>query len=208
MGSPKLKAEVRDTIGRRKCKKIRKKGFVPAVVYGHNKETKEIKVEEVELEKVLNRHGYKTTIDLEIDGKVVTTIIKEVQRHITKDNFLHIDFQQLSKDEKIKLQVPINLIGREKVESSTSIFQQQLVELDIQCLPKNIVKSIDVDISELKFGEYITVSDLNIPEDSGVEVLNNPNEIIGTLTSTTKQTDDTEQQDTPIYESSKSILDI
>lgn len=207
MATPLLKAEVRNATGKIGCKKLRSKGFVPAVVYGHNKQTKSLLLNKSELERILNRHGSRTMINLELGGQIVPTIIKEVQKHVIKEELLHIDLQQLSENEKIKIQVPIVLKGREKVENSTTIFQQQLIELEVQCLPKDILQSVEVDISELKPGESITVGDIDIVKNTSIEVLNDHSEIIGSLTTSTKEEDDSQENNVPIYESDKSILE-
>lgn len=206
MATPMLKVEMRENGGRRHSKRIRNQGFVPGVIYGHNKETKAIKVKEPELYRVLNRYGSKSTVTLDMNGEKVPTIIKEVQRHITKDYLLHIDFQQLSENEKVKIQVPVLITGKEKVETSSTFIQQQITELDVQCLPKHIPHSIEIDVSGLELGQSITVGD--IMNNENIEILNDDEEVIVTLISSTLNEEDTEEEaDVPIYQSDKSILD-
>ncbi|KGG80931.1 50S ribosomal protein L25 [Caloranaerobacter azorensis] len=205
MAAPKLNVELRDGGGRRYSIKLRKNGFIPGVIYGHNKQTKSIKLKEIELSKVLNKFGSGSTINLNLNGEVIPAIIKEVQKDIIKDNLLHIDFQQLSEDEEIKVFVPVVLVGKGKVENSTTIIQQQIMELEIRCLPKYIPSSIEVDVSNLKFGDSITVGDLNLGEN--IEILHDEDEVIASLTANSKYEELEEDKDVPIYESNKSILD-
>jgi len=207
MAIPKLKAEIRSSAGSRNSIKLRNEGFIPGVLYGHKKETKPIKVNKLELQKLLNRYGNTGTINLEIENNIVPVLIKEIQKHIIKDNVLHLDLQQLSEDKKVKLRVPIIIQGREKVETSTSVIEQQLMEVELQCLPKYIPQSIVVDVSELKFGEIVTVNDLDIAKDENYEILTELNEVVASLTASSKSEEPVEEKTVPIYESTKSILD-
>ncbi|KPU27522.1 hypothetical protein TR13x_05505 [Caloranaerobacter sp. TR13] len=205
MAAPKLNVELRYEGGRRYSIKLRKDGFIPGVIYGHNKETKSIKLNEVETLKVLKRFGSGSTVNLSLNGEVIPAIIKEVQKDIIKDNLLHIDFQQLSEDEEIKVFVPVVLSGKGKVESSTTIIQQQIMELEIRCLPKYIPTTVEVDVSNLKFGDSITVGDLKLGDN--IEILHDENEVIASLTANSKYEELEDDKNVPIYESDKSILD-
>ncbi|WP_427337680.1 50S ribosomal protein L25 [Caloranaerobacter sp. DY30410] len=205
MAAPKLNVELRNEVGKRCSIKLRKNGFIPGVIYGHNKETKSIKLNEAEVSKVLNTIGSGSTVNLNLNGEMIPAIIKEVQKDIIKGNLLHIDFQQLSENEEIKVFVPVVLLGKGKVETSTTIIQQQIMELEIRCLPKYIPKSIEIDVSNLKFGDSITVGDLNLGEN--IEILHDEDEVIASLTANSKYEELEEDKDVPIYESDKSILD-
>lgn len=207
MAIPKLNVMTREGNGKKSSQKLRKEGFVPGIIYGHNKETKSIKMDGQLLQKLLNRYGESGTVNLEIDGEIKPTIIKEVQRGIVKSGVVHIDFQELSAGEKIKMTVHITLVGKEKVESSSTIIQQQLSELDIQCLPKDIPQGITVDVSQLEIGNSLTVADMDIYKDPNIEVLNDETEVVTSLTSVSNQTEEQEEDSLPIYESEDSILD-
>ncbi|MTI48799.1 50S ribosomal protein L25 [Sporosalibacterium faouarense] len=206
MSIPKLKVELREGNGKRSANKLRREGFVPAVIYGHNKETKTIKVNNNELEKILKRHGHSGTINIELEKEQVSAIIKEIQKGVVKEGVLHVDFQQLSAGEKIKMAIPINLVGKEKVETSSTIVQQQISELEIQCLPKDIPQSITADVSNLEVGKSLEVGDLEIAKDDNIEILNEESEIVASLTSATREEVE-EEVESPIYETEKSILE-
>jgi len=207
MESPKLKAEIRDDWGRRNSKKLRNQGFIPGVIYGHSKETKSVKVNRLELQKLFNRYGNARTINLELEGQTVPVIIREVQNHIIKENLLHIDFQQLSENEKIRVCIPVILSGREKVEASTTVVQQQIMELELQCLPKYIPQSVVVNVSGLELGHSIKVNDLDIANNENIEILDDITGIVVSLIASSKSEEPVEQDSIPIYESDKSILD-
>ncbi len=208
MATPKLKADIREESGKTNSKKLRNEGLVPGVLYGHNKETREVQIKTNELQKVLSQYGYGTMVSLEIKDNIIPAIIKEVQNDIVTNNLLHIDLQQLSENEKVKLSVPIVLKGKRDVEDSSTIVQQQLMELEIQCLPKYIPNSITVDAIKVKSGDALTVGDLDIIKDENIEVLNETEEVIASLTSNTTMDEEVEESEENFYESDKSVLDI
>ena len=207
MATPKLKAEIRNGAGRRSSIKLRNEGFIPGVIYGQNKETKPIKINKLELQKLLNRYGSTGAINVEFEGNIVPVLIKEIQRDIIKDYVLHLDLQQLSEDKKVKLRVPIVIQGRERVETATSVVEQQLMEMELQCLPKYILQSVPVDVSKLSFGKSVTVNDLDIAKNENFEILTELNEVVVSLTAASKDEEIVTEKAVPIYESKKSILD-
>lgn len=182
MPTPKVKAQLRENIGGNKVSKLRNQGFVPGVVYGHNKETREVKVEVSELRKLINRYGTGTMINIDLDGELVLALVKDVQKDMLKGHLLHVDFQQLSEDETVRLTVPITIEGKDKVEDNDTIVQQQVMELNIECLPKDIPSTIVVDAGVLKSGDALTVGDLDIAKNEDINVLDETGEVIASLT--------------------------
>jgi large subunit ribosomal protein L25 len=182
MATRMIKAELRDSENRKDAGKLRNEGYVPGVVYSQGKETKSIKVNKIELQRFLSRYGSTGAIDVELDGDTISVLIKETQKDPIKGDVLHLDLQQLSADTKIKLRVPVIIQGREKAETTDTVLQQQLMEIELQCLPKYIPQSIQVDVSELKLGENITIGDLDIAKDANYEILTDLGEVITSLT--------------------------
>ena len=205
MGIPILKAELRNINFKVKPKNLRKRGFIPGVLYGHNKDTKELQLKTKELQKIISNYGFGTMINVEIEDKKYQAIIKEVQKQTVTHNILHVDLQQLSNDEKIKLTLPLILEGRERVEDSKTVVEQQLKEINIQCFPKYIPGSIVVNANVLRNNNVLKVKDLEIAKDENVEVLNDLEDLVATLTRATKE-EVIEEDNRPIYEISKSIL--
>ena len=190
-----LKAEERKGLGKNGVKKLRKEGYTPGVIYGPRYEAKGIQTKTKELNRILMQQGFQGTVNLEIDGQIVPAIIKEVQNDMMSRNVVHVDFQHLSQDEKIKLSVPIVLKGREKVEGSDKIIQQQLSNLEIQCYPKDIPEEIEADAEILAKGEALTVGDLEILKDENIEVLHEPEEVVATLTYAAKYDEPAAEED-------------
>lgn len=206
MPTPKLNAELRDKSVKEKAHKLRQKGFIPGVLYGHNKDTRQVQLKTKELLKLISQYGRGTMINIELNKEVIPVIIKEVQKATTTSKVLHVDFQQLDENEKVKLTVSINVVNKELVENSATIVEQQLKEIMIQCLPKHIPTSVTIDASKLNEGT-IKVKDLDIANNDNVEILNNNEEdIVASLTYASKE-EILEEDNAPIYESSKSVLD-
>ena len=196
MTTPMLKAELRNSEDIRKASRIRNEGFVPGVIYSSGEETKSVKLDGNDLHRYLNKFGSTGTVDVELEGKAVPVLIKEIQRHATKGNVMHLDLQRLSEDTIVKLRVPVTILGRELVETKEAVIRQQLMDIELQCLPKYIPQVIQVDVSGLKIGDSITVNDLDFAKDENYEILTNLDEQIASLATTLKVDKDTEDEDT------------
>ena len=181
MAAIKIRVENRTGLGKNRVDKIRQKDLVPGVLYGKGEETKHIQVNRREFEKVYRVAGMSTLIDLELDGNVSPVLIKEVQTHPFKNQFLHVDFQQLNMDEKVKLTIPITLLGRDDIAIQPSILIQQLDDLEIECLPGDIPQSIEVDVSNIDFNTPVFVSDLDIFSNEDITIFREADDVIASL---------------------------
>ncbi len=178
-----LAAEKRANLTKGQIKDYRRKGKIPAVVYGEGKELFPLFVDQKQFQKILHTSlGENVIIHLEInEANPKTVIIKEIQRDPLNDNLLHIDFQQISLKKKIEITVPIEIIGEATGVKSGGILEQQLWELKIRCLPTKIPKSIPVDVSNLEIGKSYAVKDLSILKET--EVLTNPDQVVASVVS-------------------------
>lgn len=166
-----LNAVIRENeTGKEACNRLRRSGFVPAVVYKKGCKSVGIKVDEKELYRVLHTSaGENAIITLNVsDGKVVndrTVIVKESQYNPIKDNVVHIDFHEISLKEKIVVNVPIEAKGEpEGVKIDGGVLDLVLKELEIECLPADIPEKIDVYVKAMKIGDSLRVKDLVVPE--------------------------------------------
>ena len=174
-----LKVEVRKETGKKVAKDLRLKGQVPANVYKSGKTATSLTVGERELEGVLHtKAGENVLITLKVTGgegasKDRTVLIKEIQRHPVKDNILHVDFNEISLTEVLKVNVPLVAHGEPVgVKADGGLLERVLHELSVECLPTAIPEKIEVEVAALKIGDHILVKDIKIPE--GVKVLNDP----------------------------------
>jgi len=172
-----LKASVRNETGKRVAKDLRNKGLVPANVYKGGKAATSLTVPCVVLKEILHtKAGENALITLKISDadasvKDRTVLIKEIQRHPVSDDILHVDFNEISLTEMLKVNVPLvskgDAIG---VKAEGGILEHVLRELTVECLPTAIPEKIEVNVTDLKIGGHIFVKDIVVPE--GVKILN------------------------------------
>jgi large subunit ribosomal protein L25 len=164
-----LSAELRDEVGSIKSRRMRSTGFIPGVLYGKGEEPVSLKVSLVNLHRIISK-GENILINLKVDNKEKTVMIKEIQHDPIEDSIVHVDFYKISLQEKITVQIPIEIIGEAKgVKEKGGVLEQILRELEVRCLPTNIPEKIALDVSSLDIGHSYAVDKLIIPE--GVEVL-------------------------------------
>ncbi len=160
-----LNINKREIVGKNYCKKLRQRGFIPAIIYGHKIDSIPIYVNQKEFISILRKAGESSLIELNIDGEKINVLIKDYQLHPINNNILHIDFYAIKADEAVSLKMPIYIIGEPKgVKEKSGILEIILRELEIECLPADIPEKIEIDISNLDIGDEILVSDLKLSE--------------------------------------------
>jgi large subunit ribosomal protein L25 len=147
---------------------------VPAVLYGHKQETVGLTLPAEDIIHAI-RHGHRF-VDLKIDGQAESALIADVQwDHLGKE-VLHVDFKRVSRDERIRVTVPVELRGIAPGVSGGGVLDQPLHTLHVECLPTAVPEHIRVAIGELQQGAAIHVRELHLPE--GVVVLDDPEAIV------------------------------
>jgi len=178
----KLMASLRN-VDSKKLSKIEAQKIVPAIIYGPGFANQQIEVKRVDFEKVYNEAGESNLIELAIDGHTsVKTLVKEVQRGALKDNIIHIDFYQVDMKKEITTEIPLEFIGESKAVKDYGLnLVKNLDNVEVECLPGDLVDHIDVDISVLNsVDDVIKVSDLKIP--AGMTVIgHNDDDIVANI---------------------------
>ena len=178
-----LQAQPRTLTGK-KVKRLREAGMVPGVLYGSGVQSEALKFEQREIETLVARAGSSRLIKVNIDGsdEDYMAIVRDVQRDIFKQTLVHIDLQALNMQELVRLPISINLLGEAPgVEEMGGVLLQQVYEIEVECLPSDLIPSIDVDITGLEeIGDGITVGDLDIPD--SIEVFAEPDEVVVQIT--------------------------
>ncbi len=195
MAAIKLQVEARTVLGKNEANRLRRADMIPGVLYSKGEETRHIKVSKKALQKVYRTAGTASLIDLELDGQTIPAIIKELQIHPVKNQYMHVDFQKVKMDEPVKITVPIVLVGKENIRIQPSVLMQQLDEIEIECLPKYIPEAATADVSNINFNTPIYVSDLNVYKDENITVLREPDELVANLIMPTEQEETEEEVD-------------
>ncbi len=183
MERPILTAEIREGVGKEKAKKLRAKGLIPAIFYGPKSQTIPLVIDSKELSKTLQTEaGENVLIDLDIrkgnqsDRKVV--MLKDIQIDPLQRITLHTDFYEVTMDEMVTVEVPVHLTGKPEGTKMGGILEQVRRVIQIQCLPGDIPKSIDVDVSSLKIGDSIHVQDIQVEK---AKIISDTNFTIATV---------------------------
>ncbi len=176
-----LQAQPRSLTGK-KVKRLRAAGMVPGVLYGSGVESKALKFERREIESIVARAGSSRLVKVNIDDEEYMAIVRDVQRNIFKQFLMHVDLQALNMQETVRLPISISLLGEAPgVEEMGGVLLQQIYEVEVECLPSDLIPSIDVDITGLtEIGDAITVGDLDIPE--SINVFAEPDEVVVQIT--------------------------
>jgi len=183
MERPVLVAEIREGIGKGRARKLRTKGLVPAIFYGPRTQSIPLVIDAKELAKTLQTEaGENVLIDLDIrkgdrsERKVV--MVKDIQIDPLQRTTLHTDFYEVAMDEMVTVEVPIHLVGKPEGTKMGGILEQVRRVIQIQCLPGDIPKRIDVDVSPLKIGDSIHVQEIQMEK---VKILLDANLTIATV---------------------------
>ena len=170
-----LEVKERKALGKEACKKLRRKNEIPGVLYGGNERNMPLVLDPSVLRKALEKGGGENVIiQLKVrhDGEEMarTVMVKGIQYHPTRGDYLHVDFLQISMEKEIRVKVPITLYGESPgVKLKGGILEHVLREVEVECLPAAIPDSMAADISALDIGDSIHVADLKATE--GVRIL-------------------------------------
>lgn len=158
--STSIKAKAREAHKRSVKTELRNTGYVPAIVYGFKTESTPIAVNEKELEKTIRTEGRNAILSLDVDGKTVNAVLKEVQKEPIKGKLIHLDFLAVSMRQELEVEVPVVAAGTSVGVKEGGVLQQPNRELKLTVKPSDIPENIEVDITELAIGDTLTVGDI------------------------------------------------
>ncbi len=171
----KLNVIAREGKGRSASRRLRSSGKVPAILYGKHTEPVQLAVDEPEFRRLLKSIGGSASL-IEFkrpDGKDALSFIREVQKDPLTDEYMHIDLHEVAANEKMEINVGVRVVGEsDGVKNEGGILDVSSFSLRVRCLPKDLPEFIEVDVSPLKVGDSIHVSEMKKLE--GVEFLDNP----------------------------------
>lgn len=179
MENVKLEAKPREIAGK-KVKRLRAEGWIPAVLFGARQAATSVQVEERELDRTLRQAGSTALVDLYIDGEddPHIVLVRDIQRDVLTSRLQHVDFYQVQLDRKVKTSPALHLVGEAPVvETSLGVLVQILNQVEVECLPTDLIDSIEVDVSSLEsLDDSVTIGDLQVPE--GVTILADPSDVV------------------------------
>jgi len=168
-----IKATVRNDEGKGASRRLRHAGFVPAVVYGAGQAPQSIQIEHnTILLSAKHEWFFSSVLDLNVDGKVEKVLVRDWQKHPYKLQMLHMDFQRVDPNKAIHINVPVHFLNQEKsaaAKTSGVVISHNLTEVEVSCLPKDLPEFIELDLTDLKPGDIVHLSQLKLPK--GVEIV-------------------------------------
>jgi len=168
-----LIAEIREGQGKGASRRLRHEGKVPAIIYGAGRPPRALAFDHNRvLQQLENESFYSSILNIKVGEKSQAAIVKDIQRHPAKQRVLHMDFQRIVADEKIKMSVPVHLLGEEDaigVKEEGGSISRLMTEIEVTCLPKDLPEYFELDISALALNEMLHLSDITVPD--GVEIV-------------------------------------
>jgi large subunit ribosomal protein L25 len=168
-----LDAEFREDQGKGASRRLRHLGKVPAILYGGKRDARALLVDHAKLAQLMdNERFYSTILALKVGSQQQAAVLKDVQRHPYKNQIVHIDFQRVLEDEKIRMQVPLHFKGGAEskgVKEQGGVLSHVRNDVEVVCLPKDLPEFVEVDVSGLEINQVVKLSDLELPQ--GVELV-------------------------------------
>jgi large subunit ribosomal protein L25 len=156
---------------------LKKEGKIPAVFYGKNVKHESISVNAKAFASVIETNGTNVIIDLNFKDGKKSAIVKEIQRDVLTQAFIHIDFRSISLEDEVEVLVPIHIDGvADGVKNFGGTMEFIVREVKVKALPKNIPQKISVDVSALGIGQGIIISDL--PKLEGIDYVQDPSTLV------------------------------
>ncbi len=167
-----LIAEIREDQGKGASRRLRRNGKVPAIIYGAGRPPRQLAFDHNRVTQQLeNESFYSSILNIKVGDKSQAAIVKDIQRHPARRVIMHMDFQRIVEDEKIKMNVPIHYLNGESsigVKQDGGSVMQLVNDVEVSCLPKDLPEYFEVDIEQLGLNEMLHLSDIRLPE--GVEI--------------------------------------
>jgi large subunit ribosomal protein L25 len=173
-----LNAATRQLVGKR-SRRLHREGKLAAVVYGHDANPTPLVLDRLEFQKVFVKSGRTHLVDLVVDGgRTEKVLVREIQTHPRRLGPIHVDFYQVNLEEKIRVEVPVHLVGESAaVKRGDADVLQPIHSLEVECLPTSIPEEFEVDLTPLaEIDSGLRVSELEVPR--GVTVLADPDDLV------------------------------
>jgi large subunit ribosomal protein L25 len=160
-----MKADLRTDSGSAPVRRLRRKGLLPGVLCGEGGEARSLQLDRHTFDMMMRQHASDNlVIDLAIaEEPSAKVLLREVQRDPLTDEALHVDFVRISMTRKMRVRVPVELVGTPAGIQEGGILEHLLRDLEVECLPGDLVDKIQVDVSALKIGQAVLISQIQVP---------------------------------------------
>ena len=167
-----IKATGRNVEGKGASRRLRRSASIPAIIYGGKSAPMPVQLDHEKIW-LASQHEwfYASILSLDVDGKVESVLLRDMQRHPFKQLIMHLDFQRVDVNQALRVRVPLHFLGEDTSPAGKAadvVVLHELNDVEVSCLPKDLPAFIDIDLSNLNVGDIIHLSDLTLPE--GVEL--------------------------------------
>jgi large subunit ribosomal protein L25 len=163
-----LNAEPRHDTGKGASRRLRRAGEVPAILYGGNEQPLALTLNHNQLLRSLEHEAfYSHILNVKVGDTETRAVLRDLQRHPSRPQILHVDLLRVSATEKLRMHVPLHFLGEDiapGVKLGGGMVMHELVEVEVECLPQNLPEYIEVDVAGLHLNDSLHLSDLNVPE--------------------------------------------
>ena len=162
-----IEAEARDRVGKGASRATRRAGFVPAVIYGDNKDPEAIQIPTNEIVRLLNRGGFLShTYEISVAGKKANVLPRDLQLHPVSDAPMHIDFLRLGKGATVVMSVPVKVVGESESKGLTrgGVINHTRHDIELNVPADSIPEFIEVSVADLDLGEAVKISNVTLPK--------------------------------------------
>lgn len=187
-----LNVEAREGKGTSDSRRARAEGKIPAVVYGHS-EPRHVLINRREFSATFKHISESEIVTLKLGKNEIKVLIKDYQSDMVRGELMHIDFFEIEAGKTLKARVPLHVHGTPVGVREGGILEAPLHELEIECLPKDLPASIEIDISNLETSAALHVRDIAVPE--GVNVLTNEDQVVAAVTHAKAEVVETEEEE-------------
>lgn len=175
-----VEAEVRTTQGKGASRRLRHEGKVPAIIYGGKGQPQPITVSHNELSKHLKIEAfYSHILTVKIGDNTEQAVLKDLHRHPVRDEIMHMDLQRVLADQLLRMHVPLHFKGAEVapgIKTGGGIIEHHLIQVEVECLPKDLPEFLEVDLSALNVNEAVHLSQIKLPENVALVELKHGND--------------------------------
>jgi len=173
----KLDASVRTDLGKGASRRLRREDKLPGIIYGGEEAPVSITLDHNKVNNSADFEAfYSHVLEINLDGKVVEVLVKDMQRHPFKPKITHIDFQRVIAGQDVHTNVPLHFVNEDASAAAKAggIAEHHVTEIEVTCLPKNLPEFIEVDMAGVEMGQTLHLSDLTLPAGvSSVELAKN-----------------------------------
>ncbi len=170
-----IKATKRDSFKKGPAKQYRDQGFIPSIIYGQEV-NRNVLINKIEFNKMAHKLTKSTIIQIILDDKTYDVLVKDYQKNYIKDEYLHVDFYELKSGKPVHSRISLNFVGNSIGVREGGVMEKHLTSIDVECLPKDIVPYIDINIDDLQIGDALHVKDVQF--DEKYKLISNPDEVL------------------------------